>query len=289
MTETEQYTFDLNGYLVIPQLLATDETASLAKAAEVLTEHAEDHLEDPPRVTALRGVDYHRDEELGYHVSCNWRSDDDTAKEVNGRSLLIEDFFNANSAFDCLVNHARTQPYVTALISERPAINNSELRVRYPGNLSGTHMGGPLGAKYRYRFYDGRMDCMMIRVIYFLHDVSTDQGAFCVVPGTHKSNFASPYHCAPHEEPDMVPLEVKAGDAILFTENLRHGGVPNLSEQVRKTLHVGYGPYWLKSQNIATMDQDPYILEQTLDRYDDAQKHLFHTYELPKRILTRAR
>ncbi len=55
----------------------------------------------------------------------------------------------------------------------------------------------------------------------------------------------------------MTPVEVKAGDAILFTENLRHGGVPNLSGQVRKTLHVGYGPFWLKSQNIATIDQDP--------------------------------
>ena len=80
----------------------------------------------------------------------------------------------------------------------------------------------------------------------------------------------------------MIALEVKTGDAVLFTENLRHGGVPNLSEQVRRTLHVGYGPFWLKSQNIATMDEDPYILGPTLERYDDAQKLLFNTYELPK-------
>ena len=81
----------------------------------------------------------------------------------------------------------------------------------------------------------------------------------------------------------MIPLEVKAGDAILFTENLRHGGLPNLSNQIRKTLHVGYGPFWLKSQNIATMDQDPYILPQTMERYDDEQRELFNTYELPRK------
>lgn len=272
MTEIEQYEFDRNGYLVIPQILSADETAGLAKAVDALKTHAEEHINDPPRVTARWGSEYHRDEELGYHVK----------GPGIGKSILIEDFFNADPAFDCLVNHARSMPYVTGLLSERAAINNSELRVRYPGNLTTPHMGGPVGRKYTYSFRDNRIDCMMIRFIYFVHDVSSEQGAFCVVPGTHKTNSPSPYECAPQDEPGMIALEVKAGDAILFTENLRHGGVPNLSEQVRRTLHVGYGPFWLKSQNIATMDEDPHILERTLERYDDAQKLLFNTYELPK-------
>jgi ectoine hydroxylase-related dioxygenase (phytanoyl-CoA dioxygenase family) len=49
----------------------------------------------------------------------------------------------------------------------------------------------------------------------------------------------------------MVGLEVKAGDAILFTEALRHGGFTIENGVSRKTLHVGYGPFWLMSQNIA--------------------------------------
>ena len=49
----------------------------------------------------------------------------------------------------------------------------------------------------------------------------------------------------PDEEPGMVGLPVRAGDAVLFTENLRHGGLTNRSEQPRKTLHVGYGPVWM--------------------------------------------
>lgn len=272
MTEIERYEFDRNGYLVIPQILSADETAGLAQAVDVLKAHAEAHIDDPPRVTARWGSEYHRDEELGYHVE----------GPGIGKSILIEDFFNADPAFDCLVNHSRSMPYITALLAERPAINNSELRVRYPGNLTKMHLGGPVGKKYSYRFYNNRIDCMMMRFIYFVHDASTEQGAFCVVPGTHKTNFSSPYECEPQDEPGMVALEVKAGDAILFTENLRHGGVPNLSDQIRKTLHVGYGPFWLKSQNIATMDEDPYILERTLERYDDAQKQLFNTYELQR-------
>ena len=273
MTEIERYEFDRTGYLVIPQILSADETARLAQAVEMLTAHAEEHLNEKPRVRAPWGIDCHRDEELGYHVSGGLGK---------GETIIIEDFFNADPAFDLLVSHPQTMHYVTALIAERPSINNSELRVRYQGNLTKAHLGGPVGKKYRYAFYNNRIDCMMIRFVYFVHDVSAQQGAFCVIPGSHKSNFPSPYKCAPQDEPGVIALEAKAGDAILFPENLRHGGVPNLSEQVRKTLHVGYGPFWLKSQNIATMDQDPYILERTLERYDDDGKLLFHPYELPR-------
>ena len=73
----------------------------------------------------------------------------------------------------------------------------------------------------------------------------------------------------------MIGLEVSAGDAILFTEHLRHGGFTNNSNQVRKTLHVGYGPHWLMSQNIATMDEPQHITENTFDRFDEAQRDLF--------------
>ena len=83
---------------------------------------------------------------------------------------------------------------------------------------------------------------MMVRMVYFIQDVGDAEGALCVVPGTHKSAKPSPYGNDPSQEPGMIGLEVKAGDAILFTENLRHGGLPNRSNQVRKTLHVGYGP-----------------------------------------------
>ena len=73
----------------------------------------------------------------------------------------------------------------------------------------------------------------------------------------------------------MVSLEAKAGDAIVFTENLRHGGVTNRSEQTRKTIHVGYGPYWLMSQNISTMDEPQNVLDRTMERYSAEQRALF--------------
>ncbi len=88
--------------------------------------------------------------------------------------------------------------------------------------------------------------------------------------------------CSVDEEPGMIGLEVKAGDAIIFTENLLHGGLTNQSDQVRKTLHVGYGPAWMMSQNISSMDEVPYIKPETWNRYDQGlkknpeQKRWFH-------------
>jgi hypothetical protein len=49
----------------------------------------------------------------------------------------------------------------------------------------------------------------------------------------------------------MIGLPMEAGDAILFTENLRHGGFPNVLDQTRKTIHVCFGPIWAPSQSPA--------------------------------------
>ena len=270
MNDTDIYEFDRTGYIVIPALLGPDAVSELADVVDRLEEHAQAHKDQPPRITAPWGSEYHQNEDRGYHVNAS--------DESGGATLIIEDFFNFDSAFDQLVNDAKTMSYIQSIIQERPAINNSELRIRYKGNYSDTHMGGPISQKYRYSFTERGIDCMMVRMIYFVHDVSVEEGAFCVVPGSHKSNIASPYEGKPpEEEPGMIPLPVKSGDGILFTENLRHGGFANLSDQTRKTLHVGYGPYWLKSQNIATMELDPYILPQTMNRYDEDQRKLFYT------------
>ncbi len=93
-------------------------------------------------------------------------------------------------------------------------------------------MGGPIGHKYRYAFTKGQIDCMMVRMVYFLHDVEPDQGVFSVVPGTtSRITTRLMARLGPDDEPGMIGLPVKAGDAILFTEHLRHGGLINKSEQ----------------------------------------------------------
>jgi hypothetical protein len=270
VTDIEKYEFDRLGYLVLPGLLAAADVARLARAMDELEAHALVRVAQPPRKKSVWGQEYHVNAEKGYHVS---------GERQEGSTLIIEDFFNADPAFDLLVNHARTMGYIHGIVQERPTINNSEVRIRYQGNQSGTHMGGPISGKYRYSFNAKGIDCMMVRMVYFVHDVGPEDGPFCVVPATHKSSLVSPYGTHDADvEPGMLSLPVKAGDAILFTENLRHGGRTIRSGRTRKTLHVGYGPFWMKSQNIATMDEEQNIRPATLARYTPEQKALFRSW-----------
>jgi len=271
MNDFEKYEFDRLGYIVIPNILTDAQVASLSAAIDEAEEHALAQVDRPPDKISAYGLEYRHNPEKGYYVS---------GAGGEGNTLLIDEFFNMDPAFDVLVDHAPTMSYIRAIVQERPTINNSELRIRYPGNQTASHCGGPVGLKLRYYYNASGINCMMVRMVYFVHDVGPGQGEFCVVPATHKSNMASPYEGAdPDKEPGMVGLPVKAGDAILFTENLRHGGLTNRSRRTRKTLHVGYGPFWLKSQNHSTMDEEPYILSSTFARYTESQRMLFRSHQ----------
>jgi len=269
MNDIEKYEFDRQGYLIIPNLITADEAKTLHAAVDELEEHALANLKLPPRKQSpWFNMNYHLSDR-GYHA---------TGEKGFGKTLMIEDFWNATPAFDFLVNHAKTMAYINAVIQGRPTINNSEIRIRYPGNATGSHMGGPISHKYRYAFTNGEPDCMMVRMVYFLHDVAMNEGPFSVVPGTHKSNYNTPYgNVGPDDEPGMIGLPVKAGDAIFFTEHTRHGGLINRSEQTRKSLHIGYGPPWMMSQNIATGDEPYYVTEATKKRLTKEQTELFRS------------
>ena len=100
----------------------------------------------------------------------------------NGASTMIEDYFNADPAFDLLIDHPKTMTYINTIIQERPTINNSEIRLRYPHNYSGSHQpgvqqSGPPKGKYQYQVSNGEVDCKMVRMVYFVDDVTNDGGA----------------------------------------------------------------------------------------------------------------
>ena len=295
ISHEEIYEFDRLGYLVLRNFLTPVEVKSLLSATERLEARANSQLPAngiplQPHKKAPWGALYHFDEELGYHTGYVGAKAGDGAN--GGPSVIIEDFFNADKAFDILVDHPKTMRYIRTIIQERATINNSEIRLRYPGNRSPSHQpgsqpSGPPTGKYQYQVTSGQIDCKMVRIIYFIHDVDEGGGPFCVAPGSHKSNMPAPPGLAndgnPDEDPTILGLTVSAGDAILFTESLRHGGLSITSGVARKTLHVGYGPYYLMSQNISTMDEPPFLTHQTYSRYSEAQRTLFNAWPRDKR------
>ena len=140
--QIERYEFDRQGYVVIKEMLTAEQVASLAASVDALEEHAVARLGAPPRKRSPWGREYHRDLDLGYHVQ--------GARE-EGSTVIIEDFWNADPAFDLLIGHQATMEYVNAVIQGRATINNSEIRIRYRGNQSTNHGGTRMAnSKYRY-------------------------------------------------------------------------------------------------------------------------------------------
>jgi len=133
MTEIEQYEFDRQGYIIIQNMLTDTEVQSLREAVGKLEKHALAHVDLPPRKLSAWGAEYHANDEKGYYVQ---------GSNAEEKTLIIEDFWNADPAFDGLVSHEKTSSYVEAVINGRYTINNSEIRIRYKGNASRSH-GGP--------------------------------------------------------------------------------------------------------------------------------------------------
>jgi Phytanoyl-CoA dioxygenase (PhyH) len=283
MNETEKYQFDLNGFFVVKGLLKPDEVKRYLAAADQLEDHVARYIGAEPSYIGHFGIRYHYDEKLGFSSYKNdWGG---------GLQYIVEDFMNASGAFDTLVAHAPTMEYMPALAIGPYQWGSAELRYRYKGNMTLTHMGGVIDPRNRYEFVgrpllnsatgnrDSRdFNLLVVRVIYALHDIPNENGAFCVVPGTHKSNFFSPYGDDPTKEPGMVGIPMEAGDALFFTENLRHGGLPNLYDRPRKTIHLQIGPTWAGSQSPAHWNGNIYLSPESWLRYSDEQRALFPSF-----------
>jgi hypothetical protein len=85
----------------------------------------------------------------------------------------------------------------------------------------------------------------LVRVLYYLDDLTPDVSPFRVVPHSHLSMHAdaNPYkRYEAHPEEVMVP--VKAGSAVLINHRVFHGNFPNTGSRAREMLAIAYRPGW---------------------------------------------
>jgi ectoine hydroxylase-related dioxygenase (phytanoyl-CoA dioxygenase family) len=148
------------------------------------------------------------------------------------------------------------------------------------------HMGGLVDSRNQYSFVGRTMvddatcssrardfNLLSVRILYALHDIPVEHGPLCVVPRSHKANYFSPYDARePTDEPGMIPVPMEAGDAILFTENLRRGGFPNLTDAPCKTLHLLISPAWVASQSPIHWGEQVHVSPEAWSRYSAKQR-----------------
>jgi hypothetical protein len=76
----------------------------------------------------------------------------------------------------------------------------------------------------RYRsFHNGQFRCLLITCLIALEDAVDGDGAFCVVPASHKANLPHPYGNTELDAvPPLIELPLRVGSGVLFTESLSH-------------------------------------------------------------------
>jgi ectoine hydroxylase-related dioxygenase (phytanoyl-CoA dioxygenase family) len=102
--------------------------------------------------------------------------------------------------------------------------------------------GQPWSSKiFGYKFSCPRL----VRVLYYLDDLTPEISPFRVLPRSHLSfhNEGNPY-LRYEEHPEQVMVTCKAGSAVLINQNIFHGNFPNVGDRSREMLAIAYRPSW---------------------------------------------
>lgn len=85
----------------------------------------------------------------------------------------------------------------------------------------------------------------LLRVLYYLDDLTPERAPFRLIPRSHLSFHAeaSPY-VRYESHPEEITLVVPAGSAVLIPSMLFHGSHPNRDTRPRELLQLGYRPAW---------------------------------------------
>jgi ectoine hydroxylase-related dioxygenase (phytanoyl-CoA dioxygenase family) len=196
---------EVEGYVVLPEVLTGEQVAEL-KAETAQFE--------------TRAVDYSVHQQ--YKSNVQFVGGAVTALIANAPVIaFLRDLFGEEIIF-VSYSYARSEP-------------------GHPG-ISLHADGQPYGSKIF--GYEGSSP-WLVRVLYYLDDLTPQVSPFRVVPHSQLSMHAdaNPYkRYASHPEEVMVP--VKAGSAVLINHRVFHGNFPNTGDRARELLAIAYRPGW---------------------------------------------
>jgi ectoine hydroxylase-related dioxygenase (phytanoyl-CoA dioxygenase family) len=229
MTDLERYLFDLQGFLVVEDVLTP---AEVARLNEVIDCHTE----------GVKGTDGSDARIYGFLA---WEED------------CVRD----------LIDHPRMLPYLKALLGEGFRLDHEYGMYMGPGikGLS-LHGGGtPYQPHQFYHYHNGRMHNGLTVFAYALTDVRPGDGGFCCVPGSHKANFPCPPELRRFEvSPGCVAhVPMRAGSALIFTEALTHGTLDWTAPYERRALLFKYSPAY---ESWGRANRSPELLDRLTER-----------------------
>ena len=196
---------EVEGYLVIPDLLTPQQIASFKRQTATLETTATDYSE----------------------------------KQRSRRDLQWD-----SPEFAELIAHPPTIAFLTELLGEDIVFLGAVYARSEPGHpgISIHTDGQPYGSQI---FGFAGSCPVQVRVLYYLDDLTADVSPFLVIPRSHLSLHAdaNPYsRYASH--PEQVAVPAKAGSAVFLNHRCFHGNCPNQGNRIREMLAYLYRPAW---------------------------------------------
>ncbi len=196
---------ELEGYLVLPGLLTADRVARLKQETSQLPTRAVDYS---PRQRGCPGVQF--------------------------RGGGISD----------LIAHPPTVEFLEKLFGDELILMSYDYARSEPGHpgVSFHTDGQPYGSA----IFGAKHTCpVMVRVLYYLDDLTQEVSPFRVLPRSHLSmhSDANPYNRY-EGHPEEVMVTAKAGSAVLINYKVFHGNYPNRGDRPREMLAMAYRPAW---------------------------------------------
>lgn len=216
MTEDERYLFDLNGYLVVRGVLTPEEVKAANDAIEqrqdAMVERTDKALRNAKEGTSLYGTGPGR-KDLGGVLE--WGADSKIFKSILAHPRLVP-LFHGILGEGYRMDHL---PFVIASDQGAEGFRLHGGTVDCESGMYSPHLA--------YTCHHGFIRSALLGCNVMLSDHNAGDGGFCVVPGSHKSNFKMPSSMVDGEayQEFIRQPETKAGDVVLFSEGTVHGAM----------------------------------------------------------------
>lgn len=233
MTADERYLFDLNGYIVVRNVLSGEEVELandiIKKRSNEMIERSDAPLRNTVKGTAFSGAGPGR-------------------KDLGG----VFEWGDDSKIFKSILAHPKLLPFFHGLLGKGYRMDHLPFCIAQEKNSEGFQLhGGTIdcasGAYNPYLAYTYSHDmirCALMGCNLMLVDHKAGDGGFCIVPGSHKSNFKMPEGMMDGERYSeyIIQPETKAGDVVLFSEGTVHGAKAWVSDQERRTCLYRFSP-----------------------------------------------
>lgn len=226
MNEEQRYLFDLNGWVVLKQVVPTEIVQRAVVVLDALMQRSPENL--PPHT----------------HFTGRHHAGDCNVANVVEADPVMEYFIDIPEVIDV----------IAATSGGHYRLNHSYSITRTAKNgFTGFHRGGvPMEQNSVYAVQGGEICSALTKAVFTLTSGRAEHGCFSAIPGSHKSNFSFPWGPHPEDNKAAVAIESEPGDCIIFSEAVRHGSTINASGMRRHSLYYCYSHAWMADWRLDT-------------------------------------